>query len=76
MTLVILSWFYLKHFRVMRSYSGSVCALVCVCVLKYIKTPTGFLNLSVNKVVFSPGLRHKSFGIDAEGVSSHSGAFG
>lgn len=31
MTLVILSWFYLKHFRVMRSYSVSVCALVCVC---------------------------------------------
>lgn len=54
MTLVILSWFYLKHFRVMRSYSVSVCALACVCVLKYKKTPTGFLNLRVNKVVFPP----------------------
>lgn len=69
MTLVILSWFYLKHFRVMRSYSVSVCALACVCVLKYKKTPTGFLNLRVNKVVFSPGLRHKSFGIHAEGLA-------
>lgn len=34
-------------------------------MLKYKKTPTGFLNLRVNKVVFSPGLRHKSFGIHA-----------
>lgn len=42
---------------------------LCVCVLKYKKTPTGFLNLRVNKVVFSPGLRHKSFGIHAEGLA-------